>query len=194
MHHIYTTEAFIIKSFSLGEANKGYFLFTKDLGLVKATAQSVRLQKSKLRGHLNPFSLINISLVKGREIWRITNVETVLYNPFSKDIKKIGTIKNIFSLLARLVHGEEKNENLFNVLKSFFIYLSNNEVLDENLKNLEVLTALRILFNLGYFKRGIAKSGFEESDVLSYEIIESLSLKRREYIGQINDILKETHL
>jgi len=194
MHHIYTTEAFIIKSFSLGEANRGYFLFTKDLGLVKATAQGVRLQKSKLRGHLNNFSLINISLVKGREIWRITNVETVLFNPFSKDTKKIETIKNIFSLLARLVHGEEKNENLFDVLKTFYIYLSESEISDDNLKNLEVLIALRILSNLGYFKKEIANIEFEESSILSKEIIESISSKRREYIKQINDILKETHL
>lgn len=49
MHHIYTTKAIVIKSLPSGEANKIYFLLTHDLGFIKASAQGVRLGKSKQR-------------------------------------------------------------------------------------------------------------------------------------------------
>ena len=41
-HTIYNTEGFILKSLNFGEANKYFFIFTKDFGLIKAAAQSVR--------------------------------------------------------------------------------------------------------------------------------------------------------
>jgi DNA repair protein RecO len=194
MHHIYTTRAFIIRSFPLGEANKGYLFFTKDLGLVRASAQGVRLVKSKLKGHLGVFSYVEISLVKGKEIWRITNVETIKQNPFSKNLEKLGVVKNIFSLLIRLIHGEDKNENLFEAVESFYVFLSEEEISGEKLKNIEVILALRVLYNLGYLKKTASLSEFAENNQLSEGLAESFSGKRQFAVKEINNILKETHL
>ena len=88
MHHIYTTEAIIIKSISMGEANRIYFLLTRDLGFIKATAQGVRLAKSKLKGHLLTFSLVKISVVKGKDLWRITSAESIVQNGVIRDHSK----------------------------------------------------------------------------------------------------------
>src|ERR1035437_4083782 len=103
MHHIYTTKAIIIKSVPIGEANKYYFLLTEDLGFIRASAQGVRLDKSKLKGHLQEFCLVKISLVKGKEVWRITGVETIERADLLKETNKLIAIKNIFSLLLRLL-------------------------------------------------------------------------------------------
>ncbi len=194
MHHIYTTEGFIIKSFSVGEANKGYFLFTKNLGLVRASAQGVRLSKSKLKGHLGDFDFIEVSLVKGKEIWRITNVSAIIQNPFRKDKEKLSAVKNIFGLMLRLIHGEEKNEPLFSVNESFYRFLLSSGISAENIKNLEAVMALRILFNLGYLKKDEGLSEFAEGSRLSAELLDSFSTKRKTAIKEINEILKETHL
>ena len=205
MHHIYTTKAIIIKSISIGEANKYYFLLTQDLGFIKASAQSVRLGKSKLKGHLQDFCLVNISLVKGRDFWRIVGVETIECENFLKNINKLIAIKNIFSLLLRLLHGEEKNEALFYSVESFYNFLLKNELSLENIKNLETITVLRILYYLGYFK--ITSSiknvgvdvGFDLSDFvkdyeLSIDILNLFDNKKRIAILNINKALKETHL
>ena len=74
MHHIYTTKAIIIRSIPIGEANKYYFLLTEDLGFIRATAQGVRLDKSKLKGHLQDFCFVEISLVKGKQ--KATQIDT----------------------------------------------------------------------------------------------------------------------
>ena len=210
MHHIYTTKAIIIKSVPIGEANKYYFLLTEDLGFIKASAQGVRLDKSKLKGHLQDFCLVSVSLVKGKNIWRITNVETIEQGNFIKDINgsasfttsRLIAVKNIFSLLLRLLHGEEKNEALFHCVESFYNFLKTLEARPQeytNIKNLETITVLRILYHLGYFseKPGLSKdnlSDFVKDSELSTEILSSFKDKQKSAILDINKALKETHL
>ncbi len=194
MHHIYTTKAIIIKSFPIGEANKYYLLLTHDLGFIKATAQGVRLDKSKLKGHLQEFCLVKISLVKGKHVWHITSVETIEKGDFLKNINKLIAIKNIFSLLLRLLHGEEKNEGLFSNIESFYLFLLKNELSLENIKNLEIITVLRILYHLGYFKKTFDLLDFVKSDELSLEILALFNSKRKIAVIDINNALNETHL
>ena len=194
MHHIYTTKAIIIKSFPIGEANKYYFLLTEDLGFVKASAQSVRADKSKLKGHLQDFCFVSISLVKGKDIWRITSVETIEHGDFINDINKLIAIKNIFSLLMRLLHGEEKNEPLFYSVESFYNFLLKNKLSLENIKNLETITVLRILYHLGYFKKSFDLSDFVKDYELSVKTLDFFDDKKKMAILDINNALNETHL
>ncbi|MFA6340653.1 MAG: DNA repair protein RecO [Candidatus Paceibacterota bacterium] len=194
MHQIYTTKAIIIKSIPVGEANKLYFLLTKDLGFIKASAQGVRKSASKLKSHLQDLCLVNISVVKGREIWRIVGVETISQRPFIKDKEKILVAKNIFSLLLRLLHGEEKNEALFDNILSLYDFLSESSLSKDDLANLETIIVLRILYHLGYFKRSFDLSSFAEGNELSLDLLNSFNDKRRLAIKEINEALSETHL
>lgn len=194
MHHIYTTEAIIIKSLPIGEANKLYFLLTKDLGFVMATAQSVRLSKSKLKGHLETFCLVNISIVKGKSYWRITNVESILQNGVIKNHGKLSVLHNASVLLLRLIHGEEKNEHIFESVKSAYVFCRDIDLSLDELKSLEALVILRILHFLGYIKKIGALSIFSESINMTPEFLDDFSRVRKEAIIEINRALKETHL
>lgn len=194
MHHVYTTKTIIIKSVSIGEANKYYLLLTHDLGFIRASAQGVRLHKSKLKGHLQEFSFVNISLVKGRNTWRIVSAETVNNWPTLKDKNKLTAIKNIFSLLLRLLHGEEKNEALFNVVESFYNFLLSSELSVENIKNLEIISVLRILYHLGYFKKSFDLTDFVKDDELSNNLLNLFNKNKKIAILDINNALEETHL
>jgi len=73
MHQIHTTAGFIIFSRPYGEADKLISIFTRDFGLVTATARGIRLEKSKLRYHAQDYSLGVFSLVRGKEFWRLTS-------------------------------------------------------------------------------------------------------------------------
>lgn len=194
MHHIYTTKAIIIKSANIGEANKYYFLLTHDLGFIKASAQGVRLEKSKLKGHLQDFSLVNISLVKGRNIWRITSVDTIEVGNFILNGNKFNSIRSIFSLIVRLVHGEEKNEALYDCVESFYLLLIKKDFQIETIKNAETITVLRILFRLGYFKQNFNLSDFVDDNSLENDVLIRFDNNRKIAIMDINEALKETHL
>jgi DNA repair protein RecO len=193
MHHIYHTEGIILGSKNYGETGKYYSIFTRDLGMVYASAQGVRKMSSKLRFVLQDFSYIKVDLVQGKDFWRVTSAsKTNLLEQLSKNPGTFAVMGNIASLLKRLLAGIEPNEALFNDLLNGLHILEKTEI-PEDLKNLEAILVLRILNNLGYIggnetMQNLVKSPFEEN--LLFEVSKS----RREVLHQINKALKETHL
>src|SRR5512146_101812 len=71
-HHIYNTRALVLGSRTRGERDRVFALLTRDVGLVKALAQGVRRESSKLGGVLMDYAISDVSLVKGKNAWRIT--------------------------------------------------------------------------------------------------------------------------
>ena len=191
MHNIYTTEGFILKSINFGEANKFFFIFTKEFGLIKAAAQGVRHLKSKLRYNLEDFSFGQISVVRGKEIWRITSAEKKLT---LKNKETFQLLSRIFSLLLRLLHGEEKNDLLFTGLKEGVNFLDKNLLNEENLANFECILALRILSALGYIGKLGDFDQFTTSPYFSQGLLNNMSALKSKAIWEINKSLKETHL
>jgi DNA repair protein RecO len=188
-HSIYTTEGFVLKSLNFGEANKYFFIFTKNFGLIKATAQGVRYLRSKLRYGLEDFSLAQISLVRGREVWRLTSAEKKLN---IKDKEKLLLISRIFSLLLRLLHGEEQNNLLFDSVKEGMVFLNNYN--DRNLESFECILALRILSTLGYIGKLADFDQFTQSSYFTSELLTKMSILKKRAVWEINKSLQETHL
>jgi DNA repair protein RecO (recombination protein O) len=192
MHHIYHTEGIILGSKNSGEAGKYYYIFTRNLGMVYATAQGVRKMSSKLRFVLQDFSYVKIDLVQGLNFWRVTNAsKTNALEHLTEDPKTFEVFSNITNLLKRLLAGIEPNEALFLDLINGLSILEKAET--KNLRNVEAIIVLRILNNLGYIGenevlQNLIKSPFEEN--LVFEISKS----RPEVLHQINKALKETHL
>ncbi len=153
MYSIITTPGFIINSKPYTEAGKIYSIFTRDLGLVFATAQGIRLEKSKLRYHMHEYSFGTFSFVKGKEFWRLTSAASFGKATTGKS-HGLELLARIALVLRRLLHGEEPHPKLFECLESCEIFLKSGEVInEENLKTLESLVVLRILHRLGYVGR-----------------------------------------
>lgn len=138
---VYTTRGFILGSAPSGEASKTYSIYTEDFGLVAARAQGVRLLASKLRYNLEEYSLATLSLVRGREVWRVTGAE-------KEHLPRSGAQARarILNLTRRLVQGEERNDGLFSAL----LYLG-----DEKLSETAILA--EILGALGYLDKEALK-------------------------------------
>lgn len=201
MHTIHTTEGFILKSANFGEANKYFFIFTKEFGLIRAAAQGVRHLKSKLRYGLEDYSLAQVSVVRGREIWRLTSAEKKLSLKLSKDkenSEKFLLLSRIFALLLRLLHGEERNDLLFESVKEGLIFLESLETsrlnLDVDMANFECILALRILSALGYIGKLGDFDKFTTSPYFTTELLAEMNALKTRAILEINKSLKETHL
>jgi DNA repair protein RecO (recombination protein O) len=192
-HHIYQTECFVVESRPSGEANKLIFLFTEDLGMVMAVAQGVRLLKSKLRYSLQDFSFAKVSLVRGKELWRITSAGSS-----TPILSKISPDSFVFArglqLVKRLVQGEEKNENLWGVLKSAFLFIESREVDKVQPESFEFLFVLRILNSLGYISSTETIAGFVKDNDWSAPLLEEVTSSKKEVLAQINRALKESQL
>ena len=192
-HHIYQTDAFIIDSKNVGEANKIVYLFTKDIGMISATAQGVRLLKSKLRYSLQDFSYSKVSLVRGKEVWRITSagLKEKLLSKMSPDNFAFA---RALVLVKRLTPGEEKNEKLFKSLERASEFLLGRESDKVDPLNFECILVLRILNHLGYLAPAKATTQFVESDGWSRELVGQLAYFKKEALSEINRALKESQL
>ena len=69
-YHIHETEAIVLSSRPVGEADKIIRFYTKDFGSIAVVAKGVRLEKSKLRSSLDIFMHARISFVVGKESYR----------------------------------------------------------------------------------------------------------------------------
>jgi len=193
MHHIYHTEGIILGSKGYGEAGKCYYIFTRDLGLIYASAQGVRKMSSKLRFILHDFAYIRVDLVQGKDFWRVTSasktneLEQITRNPGS-----LAIFAKVANLLRRLLAGVESNPTLFHDLKVGLQVLEKSKSKDE-LASIEIIFVLRILHNLGYIGEnealiGVIKSPFEP------ELVFQATKERARMLSIINKALKETHL
>jgi len=193
MHQIYHTEGIILESRNFGETGKYYSIFTRDLGMIYASAQGVRKMSSKLRFVLQDFAYVKIDFVKGKDFWRVTNAsKTNKLEKISKRLETFEVFANISHLLKRLLAGEDANEALFKDLISGLSVLEKSKTANE-LRNIEIIIVLRILNNLGYIGgseifKTLIKSPFEEN--LIFEIGKS----RAKILSEINKALRETHL
>ncbi len=196
MHHIYQTRGFVLGSNVFGEANCSFKVFTKDLGLIKVTAQGVRLLKSKLRYSIHDYSCCDISLVRGKEMWRVTGASKHfdLYREFSGNSLIFQLFVRVFSLLERLLPGEEKNEILFNYVDESVNYAKNNSLNGEMARNFEYILVLRILFSLGYLGSSPDTSSFIESPYWSEDLLKKMSESNQKILVEINKSLKESQL
>ena len=194
-HHIYNTEGFVLNSQNVGEANKYFQIFTKDFGVVGAMAQGVRHLRSKLRYSLQDYSYSKISLVRGKHIWRIIGAikEKNLYDTL-KGQGKFELLTKVFSLLNRLVRGEEKNEELFNHLFFACEFLETEELDRDSSRNCEYILVMRILQSLGYLGDSKNFKEFVDSSVWTKELVSKMGSVGRGAVSQINKALKETQL
>lgn len=190
MYEKYTTSAFIIASHPSGEADKKLILYTKDFGMITGILTGVRNQKSKFKGFTEVGIHIEVTLVKGKHIWRITDV--VAGQKFKIQRPNQKTFLRILTVLRQLVTGQEKNEALFGALLSVFDFLERKQYSQTILESLFDLAILRILSCLGYGQdvpRNISLEGLiHESDLL--QVLESKT-KIREIVASS---IKASHL
>ncbi len=195
-HHHYDTEALVVWGSAEGEANRSLLLFTKELGLVRGLARGVRRERSKLRYSLRELSHTRVSLVRGREVWRVTGAvimadfhQALLGQPRSQKLAA-----RLCLLLRRLLPGEEKNEVLFNVVIQALAYLSEKKPHGEVLSAVEHLTVLRMLAALGYRSSDPSFAGVLSSADIGEPSLTLMSGYRHQSIAEINALLHETHL
>ncbi|OGG59074.1 hypothetical protein A3C89_01545 [Candidatus Kaiserbacteria bacterium RIFCSPHIGHO2_02_FULL_50_50] len=116
MYRVYTTKALVCGAFDSMTADKTVQLFTRDAGMLYAASKSVREERSKQRYGLTEFSILTVSLIRGKAGWRITGVE-----PFMNVFTPLYTrqqrafVRNLTRFLKRMVRGEEASAELFDM-------------------------------------------------------------------------------
>ncbi len=195
MHHKFHTDALIVGSAVFGEANKVYELFTRDFGMIRASAQGVRLAKSKLKYALQDLSYVRVDLVQGKEFWRITSATSMQQFPKNLDNKKeLYVCSRIAQVLSRLCSGEESHAELFDYVMSTYDEVGKIDTsASEKYALLEIGTVFKIVTLLGYGgdEEDVSDDIPKIGDVLFYEQVEK---HRPILVSHINRALRASQL
>lgn len=76
---LYTTEALVLRTYKLGEADRIVVFFTRDRGKKRGVAQGARRARSKFRGALEPLTAVRVAYFEkeGRELVGLNYAEAI---------------------------------------------------------------------------------------------------------------------
>jgi DNA repair protein RecO len=191
MYQKYQTEAIVLNSYPLGEADKTCVLYTRDFGLVRARATGVRKETSKMRYALQHYSRATVGLVRGVRGWRLAGA-IALENTAHKDPAGVRAFARISELVAKLVIGEEENPYLYEALSQ-----THEALLQETCEasaTIEVVAVARTLYSLGYISQEALQTALFTHTAYSLEHLTEAESIRDDLLFSINRALSETHL
>lgn len=191
MHTIHHTRAVILKSTPMREANKMFWLFTEELGLIVAIATGIRKPGAKLAGQLTDYGFINVDLVRGRDVWRLVSASED-FNPL---LGKIGdplarSYVRTLATLERFLIDEGIHTELYAHIEECARYIAVTTV---DAKTYDTLAIWRTFVHLGYI-------AVEEHEVnlftlpfaTALAVLDEATMKR--FIMQVNETIQHTHL
>lgn len=110
-------EAVVLRHSDWGEADRLLWLFTRQLGKVRAVAKGVRKLRSRKAGHLEPFTHVALQLAHTRDLPLITQAETIdAYLNLREDLERLGYASYVVELLDRFTYEEGENAALYRLL------------------------------------------------------------------------------
>jgi DNA repair protein RecO (recombination protein O) len=117
----YKTEAVVLRSLRLGEADRVLHLYTLDRGRIGAVAKGVRRTTSRFGARLEPLSHVELLLHQGSgELQTITGVHLVRSHRRSReDSYRLGVGLVGAEAMLRLFTEQEANERAFTALVRF---------------------------------------------------------------------------
>ena len=128
----YTTEAVVLRSFRLGEADRVLHLYTLDRGRVGAVAKGVRKTKSRFGARLEPLSHVELQLHQGSgELQTVTGVELLGSHRSAREQPyrlSVGLVAA--EAMLRLFPEQEANDRAFHALARFLELLDELELRD----------------------------------------------------------------
>jgi DNA repair protein RecO (recombination protein O) len=110
-------EAVVLRHADYGEADRLLTLFTREAGKLRVIAKGVRRMHSRKAGHLEPFTRVALMLARGRDLWIVTQAETVeAYLPLREDLLRTGYAAYVVELLDRFSYEEGENRELYQLI------------------------------------------------------------------------------
>jgi DNA repair protein RecO (recombination protein O) len=170
----YPTEAVVLRSLRLGEADRIVHLYTRERGRIGAVAKGIRKTKSRFGGRLEPLSYVALQLHQGSgELQTVTGVDlvhahaAVREDPYRLNVGLIGA-----EAMLRLFTEQEKNERAFTALTRFLDVLEEGGTVASRpaLDPLALSFQLKLLWLSGYLPHltSCAECGADDVPLVGY--------------------------
>jgi len=115
------TEAIVLRTYRLGEADKIVSFFTRQFGRLRAAATGAQRPKSRYGGSLEPLSYVRLWLFEreNRDLLRLNSAELVeSFYDMQKDYRVQVAVQYLVEVAERILPEREVNERAFRLLLS----------------------------------------------------------------------------
>jgi DNA repair protein RecO (recombination protein O) len=114
----FRVEAVVLRHADWGEADRLLTLYTRERGKVRALAKGARKIRSRKAGHLEPFTHVTLQLARGRDLFIVTQADTVdAYLPIHENLVKTSHAAYVVELLDRFTYEDDtENHKIFQLL------------------------------------------------------------------------------
>ena len=167
---VYKTEAVVLRSLRLGEADRVLHLYTLDRGRVGAVAKGIRKTTSRFGGRLEPLSHVEALLHQGSgELHTVTGVDLLHSHAAAReDPYRLGVGLVGCEAMLRLFPEQEANQRAFQALTRFLDLLDELPSLAPRRPALDALGLsfqLKLLWLSGYLPHvgSCAECGSDEA-------------------------------
>jgi DNA repair protein RecO (recombination protein O) len=152
LERIYRTEGVVLRRQDLGEADRIITLYSPTHGKLRAVAKGVRRPKSRIGGHVELFTHVNVLVAQGRNLDIITQAEAMRpFGAIRDDLWRATYACYCAELVDRLTEERLENRAVFDLLLAELSYLDGAEQPAERQAELSVRAfELRLLGVLGY--------------------------------------------
>jgi DNA repair protein RecO (recombination protein O) len=172
----YTTEAVVLRSLRLGEADRVLHLYTLDRGRIGGVAKGIRKTKSRFGARLEPLSHVELVLHQGAgELQTVTGVEFVRsHHAVREDSYRLGVGLVGAEAMLRLFTEQERNSRAFQALTRFLDLLDGLEPRDHRTRSaldpLALSFQLKLLWLSGYLPHltSCADCGADDQPLVGY--------------------------
>jgi DNA repair protein RecO (recombination protein O) len=170
----YSTEAVVLRTIRLGEADRVLHLYTAAHGRVGAVAKGVRKTMSRFGARLEPLSHVELVLHRGRgELETVTAAQLVRsHREAREDYYRFSVGMIGAEAMLRLFSEEEANERAFMALTRFLDLLDDapHAASSPSLDPLGLAFQLKLLWLAGYLPHvsACAECGAEDEPLVGY--------------------------
>lgn len=142
-------DAIILSRKNFGEADRLISAFSRDEGKIKIIAKGVRRSKSKMAGHIEPFSYGKYFLAEGKNFYILAGAETLNSNSkLSSNLNLYKYSSYLCEITEALFVENQPNEKIFSLLKNILTLLPD---LKDDQKEISIrFFEFSALKNIGY--------------------------------------------
>ena len=135
---IYKTQGIVLGSRPFDETGKLVALLTRDCGKIRVIAKGAKRLTSKFGGRLEVFTVLEMSLVEGRNLDILSQAEALeWFGPLRCDSEKLSAGFYFIRIIDRATVDHQKNYDLFRLLYYSLKKLNDGEARGEVIKYFE---------------------------------------------------------
>lgn len=110
-------DAIVLRHGEMGEADRILTVYSREQGKLRVIAKGARKLASRKAGHIEPFSRVQMVLARGRDLWILTQVDTLdAFSSLRKSLAGIGLASYVVELLDKFTYDEAATPGLYSLL------------------------------------------------------------------------------